>query len=77
MRALPGSLLADGSVVDYQGKAHARGPCFVPGDLGLRNVARLGRRKELFGRAGWHVCPARDWPSVLPAAGLACIVRLS
>lgn len=77
MRPLPGSLLADGSVVDYRGEVQARGPCFVPADLGVgRRVVILGRRKNLLGAAGWHKVPASQWPSVLPAQGVGCIVRL-
>lgn len=67
-RAKPGSVMADGSVVDYRSIGHYAGPCFVPDNL-------KPARKAALGAVGWCVTPARDWPSILPAQGLACIHR--
>lgn len=75
LRLKPGSLTEDGAVVDYRGVIVSSGFAWVPGDLGVRNIARLGRRKELFGRAGWHKTPATNWPGIAPSSALACIER--
>jgi len=68
MRLLPGSLDERGRVIDYQGKPHDVGPCFVPADI-------PPARKGLMGAAGWCIAPATIWPSVLPRHGLGCIYR--
>lgn len=56
---LPGSITATGAVIDHRGLPVDEAPCFVPADLSPA-------RKALLGHYGWCVCPARDWPSVLP-----------
>lgn len=68
-RLLPGSLTPHGGVVDHEGHYWFIGPCFVP------EAALFLKRKAALGAAGWCVCPARDWPSMLPAAGLVCLVN--
>lgn len=69
-KLLPGSLTEDSAVIDYRGNCQSVGPCFIPSNI-------KPQRKELLGEAGWAVCPAADWPSILPDQGLACIVHLS
>lgn len=64
----PGSLLSDGSVVDYLGFACAF-QAFVPTNLTPEQLGRLGG-------AGWCLTPAKDWPSVMPRAATTHITRL-
>lgn len=67
-RLLPGSMTDDGGVIDYRGEKSHAGPCFIPFPL---KPARL----QLLGENGWCKTPAKDWPSILPRQGVACIHR--
>lgn len=68
LRPKPGSIMADGSVIDYQGAQWSHGPCFIPNMI-------TGRRKAWLGRFGWCKTPARDMPAIPPRQGLVCIHR--
>lgn len=75
-RVLPGSLLPDGSVIDFKGIAQLQGPCWIPANVGRKGGwDRQLPRRWLLRNAGWHYCPARDWPSLKPGPDLVCIVR--
>lgn len=67
----PGSLTADGAIIDHRGIETERGPCFVPFD------ALSPARKGLMGEAGWHMerRPGK-WPEIPPSRRHACIVRI-
>lgn len=68
-RFLPGSLTAEGAVVDHAGEINAEGPCFVD----LRKLK--GRRRDTMRRVGWSIVRAENWPCLPPRRGLQCIQR--
>lgn len=72
LKLKPGSLTADGAIVDHYGKVQTEGPCFVPFD------ALSPARKGLMGAAGWHMerRPGK-WPGFAPTRRSACIVRIT
>ena len=68
MTLLPGSVDADGNVIDYRGELHHDGPCFIPDNI-------KPARKAVLGSFGWCKVRAADWPCIMPVEGVACIVR--
>lgn len=77
LRLKPGSLTADGAVIDMNGVAQEAGPCFIPARFGVIAHCHLAGRADALNRAGWrHVRAAADWPSIPPTQGALCVVRL-
>ena len=77
-RPKPGSILADGSLVDYAGHRRFNGPCFVPYTVGYEPDANYNRqhaRRERYAAAGWTYACATRWPSVLPNSRVICVER--
>ena len=71
LKLKPGSLTADGAVIDVHGKCRVNGPCFVPFD------ALSPTRKALMGAAGWHrENRAAFWPGIPQSNRDMCIVRI-
>lgn len=74
VRAKPGSVLADGSVVDWLGVPHLRGPCFVPREFGV-SIRRTISRTRALALAGWRYTPAVHMPAIPPNDRVVCIDR--
>jgi hypothetical protein len=76
-RLKPGSLLADGSVVDWFGNPSVNGVCFIPGDFGA-TWAHREARCNLLNAAGWRFQrDPRFWPGIPPVGSAICIGRVS
>ena len=75
-RCKPGSLLADGSIIDYQGQPMADGPCWVPYRLGA-SWSRATSRIKLANAAGWQpIGPLHSkYPGIPPTIGVICVIR--
>lgn len=65
----PGSIDGAGMIVGHDGRRNVEGPCFIPANIPIA-------RKRMMMEQGWAKCPAKYWPSVLPAQGLFCIIKL-
>lgn len=78
-RCLPGSLMPDGSIVDYAGVVQSTGPCWVPKGLGFgvpsKENPKARRRAQMVIDVGWKVVYARDYPSIPPRDNLTCVRR--
>lgn len=75
-RPKPGSILEDGSVVDYRGEVCRSGQCFVPDDFGCgKGWDKQLPRRTAYSAAGWTYAPARRWPSMMPISGTVCVER--
>ena len=71
----PGSIGADGGLVDYAGMICLVGPCFIPDPRARPHTATRAARLRLINEAGWRLTPAKDWPGMAPQAGLICVRR--
>jgi hypothetical protein len=77
LRPKPGSIMADGALVTYQGVGDYQGPCWIPDPRTerFRVPAHKPARLRHINAAGWRRVAAADLPGMPPRQGLICLRR--